>query len=175
LFNNVAIAARALQQDGVDRTLILDWDVHHGNGTQHLFEDRADVFYISTHRYPFYPGTGASSEIGSGTGRGFTRNFPFEAGAGDADYLRIFERQIIPLVEEYAPHAILISAGFDAHLRDPLGGMRLTESAFGAMTRRVCELADRFTGGRVFSILEGGYDPEGIAASVAEHVAALVE
>ena len=147
--------------------------MHHGNGTQHLFEDRDDVFYASTHRYPFYPGTGAANEIGTGKGRGFTKNIPFDAGAGDAQYLRAVEDQIVRIIDDYKPNAILLSSGFDAHRRDPLGGMRVSEGAYGEITKRIVETADRHCGGRVLSLLEGGYDMEGLAASVAEHVAAL--
>jgi acetoin utilization deacetylase AcuC-like enzyme len=169
-FNTIACVAELLrEQHGIERVFIFDFDVHHGNGTQHLFEERPDVYYASIHRYPFYPGTGAASEIGVGEGRGFTRNFPMSAGEGDAPFLRIVEDQVLRIIEDYRPDAILLSAGFDAHRRDPLGGMRVTERAFGELTRRVVEQSD----GRVLSLLEGGYDMEGLAASVAEHVTAL--
>ncbi|MEO8218527.1 MAG: histone deacetylase [Acidobacteriota bacterium] len=172
-FNTMACVAEYLrEQPGLERVLIFDWDVHHGNGTQDLFENRSDVFYISTHRYPFYPGTGARNEIGIGAGRGFTRNFPFAQGFGDAQYLRTVEDEIIPLIDDYRPDAILVSAGFDAHHRDPLGGMRVTEQAFGVMTRRMAEAAERHCDGRMLALLEGGYSPEGLAASVAEHIEA---
>lgn len=174
-FNTIACVAEYLrEQPGIERVFILDWDVHHGNGTQHLFEDRDDVFYASIHRFPFYPGTGAVSEIGTGRGKGFTRNVPMSGGQGDAAYLEAFERVFVPLMDEYKPDAILISAGFDAHRRDPLGGMKVTEGAFGEMTRRMIESAERHAGGRILSLLEGGYDPEGLASSVAEHVEALI-
>ena len=160
--------------EGMERIFIFDFDVHHGNGTQHLFEDRDDVFYASMHRYPFYPGTGAASEIGTGKGRGFTKNIPFDGGTGDAAYLRAVEDDIVKIIDDYSPNAILLSAGFDAHRRDPLGGMRVTESAYGEMTRRVVECAQRNCEGRVLSLLEGGYDMEGLAASVDEHVRAIM-
>ena len=173
-FNTIACVADWLrEQPGIERVFIFDFDVHHGNGTQHLFEDRDDVFYASTHRYPFYPGTGAANEIGTGKGRGFTKNIPFDAGAGDAQYLRAVEDQIVRIIDDYKPNAILLSSGFDAHRRDPLGGMRVSEGAYGEITKRIVETADRHCGGRVLSLLEGGYDMEGLAASVAEHVAAL--
>ena len=173
-FNTIACVAEYLRElPGIERVVVFDFDVHHGNGTQRLFEERADVYYVSMHRYPFYPGTGAASEIGSGAGRGFTRNFPMRAGQGNADYLRTTEDEIVRILDDYAPQAILLSSGFDAHLRDPLGGMRVTEEAFGEITRRVVEAAERHAGGRVLSLLEGGYDMEGIAASVAEHVVNL--
>jgi acetoin utilization deacetylase AcuC-like enzyme len=173
-FNTIACVAESLlERPGIERVFIFDWDVHHGNGTQDLFDERDDVFYASIHRYPFYPGTGAAYETGTGRGRGFTRNVPLGEGAGDASYLRVLEREVLPLIDQFAPQAILISAGFDAHRRDPLGGMLVTEQAFGEMTRRIVEAAEKHSGGRVLSLLEGGYDPEGLAASVAEHVVAL--
>ncbi|HVT42925.1 MAG TPA: histone deacetylase [Thermoanaerobaculia bacterium] len=173
-FNTIAcVAEYLLESPAIQRVFILDWDVHHGNGTQHLFEERSDVFYTSIHRYPFYPGTGAASEIGRAKGKGFTRNIPLDAGEGDAAFLDAIDEEILPLLDEFRPDAILISAGFDAHYRDPLGGMRVTEQAYGEMTRRMVEAARTHSGGRMLSLLEGGYDPEGIAASVAEHVIAL--
>jgi acetoin utilization deacetylase AcuC-like enzyme len=173
-FNTIACVAEWLRErDGIERVFIFDFDVHHGNGTQHLFEERDDVFYASMHRYPFYPGTGAAGEIGAGKGRGFTKNIPFEGGTGDAKYLRAVEDDIVKTIDDYAPDVILLSAGFDAHRRDPLGGMRVTEAAYGEITRRIVECAERSAKGRVLSLLEGGYDMEGLAASVAEHVAEL--
>jgi acetoin utilization deacetylase AcuC-like enzyme len=170
-FNTVACVAEWLrEQPGIERVFIYDFDVHHGNGTQHLFEHRDDVFYASIHRYPFYPGTGAADEIGEGAGRGFTLNVPVRGGEGDAAFLRATEDQIVRAMDEYQPHAILLSSGFDAHHRDPLGGMTVTEQAYGEITRRMVECAERWCDGRVFSLLEGGYDLEGLSASVAEHV-----
>ncbi|HEV7240488.1 MAG TPA: histone deacetylase [Thermoanaerobaculia bacterium] len=173
-FNTIACVAEWLrEQTGVDRVFIYDFDVHHGNGTQHLFEERDDVFYASVHRYPFYPGTGASGEIGIGPGRGFTKNIPLQAGEGDSAFMRATEDEIVRIIDDYKPNAILLSSGFDAHRRDPLGGMNVTEKAYGELTRRIVECAERHCDGRVFSLLEGGYDMEGLAASVASHVAAL--
>ena len=173
-FNTIACVAEWLrEQPGIERVFIFDFDVHHGNGTQHLFEERDDVFYASMHRFPFYPGTGASDEIGEGQGRGFTLNLPMNAGEGDAAYLRKVEDEIVRVIDDYAPQAILLSSGFDAHRRDPLGGMNVTEQAYGELTRRIVECAERHSGGRVLSLFEGGYDMEGIASSVAEHVTAL--
>jgi len=175
-FNNVGCAAEwLLEQPGIERIFIFDFDVHHGNGTQHLFEERADVYYSSIHRFPFYPGTGAADEIGVGDGRGFTQNIPLDEGAGDGQYLDAVEAQVMRAIEDYKPNAILLSAGFDAHQRDPLGGMRVSEEAYGEITRRIVEAAEHFCNGRVLSLLEGGYDMEGLAASVAEHVVALSE
>jgi acetoin utilization deacetylase AcuC-like enzyme len=173
-FNTIACVAEWIrEQPGIDRVFIFDFDVHHGNGTQSLFWDRDDVFYVSMHRFPFYPGTGAASEIGSGAGCGTTLNIPLQAALGDAAYLRSVEDVVVRAIDSYQPQAILLSSGFDAHRRDPLGGMRVTEQAYGQITRRVVEAAARHSGGRVLSLLEGGYDMEGLAASVAEHVNAL--
>ena len=173
-FNTVACVAEWLrEQPGIDRVFVFDFDVHHGNGTQSLFEERDDVYYSSIHRYPFYPGTGAAEEIGTGAGRGFTMNIPLEEGDGDARFLRAVEEQVVRAIDDYRPDAILLSSGFDAHRRDPLGGMNVTEQAYGEITRRIVEAADRHSQGRVLSLLEGGYDMEGLAASVDEHVRAL--
>jgi acetoin utilization deacetylase AcuC-like enzyme len=173
-FNTMACVAEWLrEQPGIERVLIFDFDVHHGNGTQSCFDARDDVFYISTHRYPFYPGTGAAEETGTGKGKGFTKNIPFDGGAGDAEYLRAVEDHVVRIIDDYRPNAILLSSGFDAHVRDPLGGMRVTSQAFGEITRRLVETALRHCSGRVLSLLEGGYDMEGLASSVAEHVIAL--
>lgn len=173
-FNTIACVAEWLrEQPGIERVFIYDFDVHHGNGTQHLFESRDDVYYASIHRYPFYPGTGADDEIGEGAGRGFTRNIPVHAGEGDAAFLRATEDVIVRIIDDYKPHAILLSSGFDAHKRDPLGGMRVTEQGYREITQRMTEAAQRWCNGRVFSLLEGGYDLEGLTASVAEHVNVL--
>ncbi len=173
-FNTIACTAEWLrEQPGIERVFIFDFDVHHGNGTQHLFEERDDVYYASIHRYPFYPGTGAAREIGEGRGRGFTKNIPLAGGEGDSAFLRATEDEIVRIIDDYQPNAILLSSGFDAHRRDPLGGMNVTEQAYGEITRRIVECAERHCDGRVFSLLEGGYDLEGLSASVAEHVNAL--
>lgn len=175
-FNTIACVAEWLrEQPGIERVFIYDFDVHHGNGTQHLFEQRDDVYYASVHRYPFYPGTGAADEIGIGKGRGFTLNVPVARGEGDAAFLRATEDAVVRAIDDYQPNVILLSSGFDAHRRDPLGGMNVTEQAYGELTRRIVESAERWCEGRVFSLLEGGYDLEGLAASVAEHVNALAE
>jgi acetoin utilization deacetylase AcuC-like enzyme len=175
-FNTIACVAEWLRErEGIERVFIFDFDVHHGNGTQHLFEERDDVYYASIHRYPFYPGTGAAGDIGIGAGRGFTKNIPLDAGEGDPAFLRATEDEIVRIIDDYRPNAILLSSGFDAHRRDPLGGMNVTEDAYGALTRRLVECADRWSGGRLFSLMEGGYDREGLAASVMEHVTALNE
>ncbi|HKY61833.1 MAG TPA: histone deacetylase [bacterium] len=176
LFNNVGVAAEHLVKNrGLKRVAIVDFDVHHGNATQHMFYDRPDVFYASTHRYPFYPGTGAASETGSGAGKGYNLNFPMAAGAGDAEYRRVFEEGLIPALREYKPQFLLISAGYDAHLRDPLGGMRVSDAGFRAMTAALEEVAADFCGGKSVYTLEGGYDLEGLAGGVRETLNVLTE
>lgn len=165
IFNNVAIGARYAQQKlGVRKVAILDWDVHHGNGTQHIFEDDASVLYISTHQFPFYPGTGSRAETGIGGGKEFTLNIPLAAGSDESRYLAAFTDEIIPSLNNFEPDLLLISAGFDAHKSDPLGGMRLTEESFVKFTHLVKNVAP------VVSVLEGGYDTEALARSVAAHL-----
>lgn len=163
-FNNVAIAASWLVKiRGKRRVLILDWDVHHGNGTQDIFYESPEVLYMSTHQYPFYPGTGSLDQIGSGAGTGFTVNAPMPATFGDNEYLRIFDQLLMPIAWQFKPEFVLISAGFDAHFRDPLGGMRITEGGFLAMTRRLQRLADECCEGKIVAALEGGYDLRALA------------
>ena len=175
LFNNVAVAARHLQDErGLGRVFIVDWDVHHGNGTQHLFEADDSVFYFSTHQYPFYPGTGAASERGVGRGEGFTLNVPMRAGCGDREYETVFRERLLPALETFRPEFVLISAGFDAHRDDPLAGMMLTETGYATLTRLVREAADGLCSGRIVSLLEGGYDLRALALSVEAHLDALL-
>jgi acetoin utilization deacetylase AcuC-like enzyme len=163
-FNNVAIAASWLAKvRGVRRVLILDWDVHHGNGTQDIFYESPEVLYMSTHQYPFYPGTGWLDQIGSGAGAGFTINAPMPASFGDNEYLRVFDQLLLPIAQQFRPEFVLISAGFDAHYRDPLGGMRITEAGFLAMTRRLQLIADEHCEGKIVAALEGGYDLRALA------------
>jgi acetoin utilization deacetylase AcuC-like enzyme len=173
LFNTTAVAAAHALDRGLERVLIVDWDVHHGNGTQDIFYDTDQVLFASVHQWPFYPGTGAASERGSGRGEGFTINLPLAAGAGDETYADLFDRIVIPAAAAYQPELVLISAGFDAHARDPLGGMRLTDEGFAALARRVVGIADEYADGRVVAVLEGGYDPPALAASVVATLAAL--
>ena len=166
LFNNVAIAARYLNRcRGLKRVLVIDWDVHHGNGIQDIFYDSSEVLYFSTHQFPFYPGTGALDEIGFGAGAGYTVNAPMPATFGDDEYLRIFDDVLAPVVRQYRPEFILVSSGFDAHFRDPLGGMRMTEGGFAALARRVKRMAAECCGGRMAVALEGGYDLQALADS----------
>jgi len=173
LFNNVAVAARRLQAvHGVQRILIVDWDVHHGNGTQEAFYADPDVLYVSTHQWPHYPGTGAGGEGGEGDGRGTTLNYPLPSGAGDEPFLEAID-DALARAETLAPAFVLVSAGFDAHRDDPLAALRLTDAAYAEATRRVRDLADRTAGGRVVSTLEGGYDAAALGRSAVAHVRAL--
>ncbi len=174
ILNNVALAAEHLRRaHGLERVAIVDWDVHHGNGTQHAFEADPGVFYASLHQWPLYPGTGSEREVGVGDGEGTTLNCPLPAGAGDAEWLAAFEDRVLPALDAYRPEFVLISAGFDAHARDPLARTLLTEDAYRRMTAGLLGLADRHAGGRVVALLEGGYDLEALAASTAAHVETL--
>ncbi len=168
LFNHVAVAARYLQaQHGLARVLILDWDVHHGNGTEASFYDEGSVLYASLHQFPHYPGTGRAEDVGRGAGEGFTVNVPLPAGCGDGAYLAAFERVVLPIARQFDPQFVLVSAGFDPHARDPLGGMNVSESGFAAMAQRCLMLARERCDGRLVAVLEGGYDLEGLTASAA--------
>ena len=163
LFNNVAIAARALQADeGVERILILDWDVHHGNGTQHHFEEDPSVLYVSTHQFPFYPGSGDFAEAGRGRGEGSTLNVPMPAGCGDPEYLGVLQRLLVPAARAFRPQVMLVSCGFDAHRDDPLAAMRVSGEGFRAMAAIVRALADDECEGRLAFVLEGGYAASGL-------------
>ncbi len=174
LFNSIAIAARYLQKKyGLERIVILDWDVHHGNGTQHIFEQDSSVFYISVHQFPHYPGTGALAEIGIDEGQGATLNCPMSPGLGDEHYRQAFKEIIQPRAKMFAPDAVLISAGFDAHKADPLGEINLETQSYVWMTQMMMELADQCCEGRLISVLEGGYDLSALAESVTQHVKAL--
>ena len=173
-FNNVATAAQLALDSGMQRVAIMDFDVHHGNGTQDIFYSRADVLYISTHQWPLYPGTGAAGETGAGAGEGYTLNVPLPAGTGDAGYLAAFDEAVIPALDRYEPELLLVSAGFDAHAADPLAGMEVTTAGFGQFAARLLDVAGRHSNGRSAWCLEGGYDlgavGEGAAAVVAEAV-----
>jgi acetoin utilization deacetylase AcuC-like enzyme len=168
LFNNVAVGAEYLRRRyKLARILIMDWDLHHGNGTQHLFEHDPGVLYVSTHQYPYYPGTGALEEVGLGDGEGFTVNLPFPAGFGDAEFEEAFTAVVEPIAAEFDPEFVLISSGFDAHARDPLGGLEVTEKGFDYMARSLLRIAREHAGGRCAAILEGGYDLTAIRNSSA--------
>ena len=175
LFNNVAIAARYVQKKyGLTRVLIVDWDVHHGNGTQHSFENDPSVLFFSTHQYPHYPGTGRESERGQGAGEGFTINVPMEAGEGNDEYRAVFQKALVPVADAFKPEFVIISAGFDAHNDDPLASMGLTEAGYGELTEIVAGIAKRHAQGRILSSLEGGYNLTALAASVQAHIVALL-
>jgi len=174
--NAVAVAARdAQRRHGVGRVLVADFDVHHGNGTQGTFWEDGSVAYLSVHRFPFYPGSGGGEETGSGEGLGLTANVPVPAGAGDEAYAGGFELALERLLSRFRPELVLASAGFDAHLRDPIGGMRVSAEGFARMTRALTGAADAFAGGRLVSVLEGGYDPSGTAEGALAHAQALAE
>ncbi len=176
LFNNVAVAARYIQkQYQMEKVAIVDWDVHHGNGTQYIFYDDPSVLYISTHQFPLYPGTGREDEKGKGEGKGFTLNCPMEGGLGDKEYESVFEQIILPKLETFRPQFILISAGFDAHRDDPLAGMNVSANGFGQLTQLVAGAANSLCEGRVISCLEGGYDLHALAESVERHIIKLME
>lgn len=174
-FNNVAIAARYIQRKyGLSRVLIVDWDVHHGNGTQHSFEDDPSVLFFSTHQYPHYPGSGRGTERGKGAGEGCTINVPMEAGEGDDEYSAVFHNTFVPAADAFKPEFVIISAGFDAHKDDPLASMGLTETGYSELTSIVAEIARRHANGRILSSLEGGYNLNALAASVEAHIKALL-
>ena len=167
LFNNVAIGARYAQQyHNLKRVLIVDWDLHHGNGTQHSFEEDPSILYFSTHQYPFYPGTGAFGEVGRGKGEGYTVNVPLSVRHGNGEYVGIFESILKPIALEFDPELVLVSAGFDIHGSDPLGGMQVTPEGFAALTRSIMDIAMKCCGGKVAITLEGGYDLKGLRDSV---------
>jgi len=174
LFNNVALAARyAQQRHGVGRVMIVDWDVHHGNGTQDIFYADPSVFFFSTHQWPLYPGTGRANETGEGAGAGTSMNFPFPAGSGRAEILGAVENALIPAAAKFQPELLLISAGFDSRVGDLLGRFTLTDRDFTDLTRAVMAVADQYANGRLVSMLEGGYSLEGLGSAAAAHVNAL--
>jgi len=173
LYNNVAVAAAHALARGLSRVAIMDFDVHHGNGTQSMFYEDPRVLYVSTHQYPFYPGTGAAADTGRDEGAGRTVNVPLAAGATDADYELVFSRVVIPVMDAFAPQLVLISAGYDAHERDPLGGMRLSTGFFGRMTARLMGVAARHSEGRLVAVTEGGYDLHALGASLLQTLLTL--
>jgi len=166
-FNNIAVGARhALARRGLERVLIVDWDLHHGNGTQELFYDEKRVLFFSTHQYPAYPGTGALTEMGQGQGLGYTLNVPLGAGADDAVYVRVFRDILSPVARSFKPDIILVSAGFDTYISDPLGAMEVTPEGFACLARIVLDLAEECCGGRLAAVLEGGYHIQGLTKCV---------
>ena len=175
IFNNIAIAAKYLQNKySIKKIAIIDWDVHHGNGTQHSFEKDDTVLYISLHQFPHYPGTGSKHETGKSKGEGFTLNFPMAAGSGDREYLDIFNMEIIPALISFKPEVILISAGFDAHKSDPLSSIKLSTETYGTFTKMLIDVADTFSEGRIIGLLEGGYNLNILGECVNEVISAFV-
>jgi acetoin utilization deacetylase AcuC-like enzyme len=175
LFNNIAVAAQAaLDEIALERVLIFDWDVHHGNGTQDIFYGSPHVMFMSTHQYPHYPGTGDWREAGAGEGTGYTVNLPLPVGVGDDGFARLFGEIVAPLAERFAPQLILVSAGYDAHWRDPLAGLHLSLRGYWQMAKGLLALAERLCGGRLVVVLEGGYDLEVLALGVADTCRALL-
>ena len=173
LFNNIANTARYLQRArGVGKILIIDWDVHHGNGTQQIFYEDPTVLLFSSHQYPYYPGTGGMEEGGRGEGETFTVNAPLRAGCGDKEYQDVYTKMLLPVADVFEPDFVLISAGFDAHESDPLASMRLTDDGYAGLTRIAVEVAGKHSGGRLISMLEGGYDVA-LGSSVAAHIEVL--
>ena len=166
LFNSIAVAAAWARTQGVSRVAIVDFDVHHGNGTQAIFYDDPSVLFVSSHQYPYYPGSGAAAEVGAGAGAGFTVNLPLEAGAGDADLDEVFRAVAVPVLEAFAPELVLVSAGFDAHASDPLGGLRMSPDGFANLARLIGGVAARHAGGRLVYVTEGGYDIDGLTSSL---------
>ena len=176
LFNNVAVGAAYLTEvKGLERVLVIDWDIHHGNGTQHIFYDTSKVLYFSTHQYPFYPGTGAAEEVGSGEGKGYTVNVPMEPGMGDDEFIRIFEEILKPIIDQYKPEFILVSAGFDIYFEDPLGGMKVSPEGFAKLTRLLTDEADKICDGKIVFLLEGGYNLDGLWISTKEVIEELLD
>lgn len=173
LFNNIAVAAAHARARGLARVAIVDFDVHHGNGTQWSFYSDPAVLFVSSHQFPYYPGTGAADEIGTGAGAGFTVNLPMAAGGTDADYARAYAAVALPILRQFKPELILMSAGFDAYLDDPLAGMRLTAAYFGRLASAIAAVADEHCQGRIVAVTEGGYDLKGLADSLRATIAAL--
>lgn len=175
LFNNIALGARhAQRRHGAAKVAVVDWDVHHGNGTQDIFYEDGSVFFASTHQSPWYPFTGHAEETGEGEGAYATLNLPLAAGAGIQEFSKVFEERLLPALDEFKPDLIMISAGFDSRIQDPLGRFRLTDEDFALLTSRLRSLADMHCEGRLVSVLEGGYNLEGLASAVSSHVGALL-
>jgi acetoin utilization deacetylase AcuC-like enzyme len=176
IYNNVAIAARYAQKKGLaERVLIVDWDLHHGNGTQHSFESDPSILYFSSHQFPYYPGTGRPDETGMGQAQGYTVNVPLPGGQGDEDFVRIYEDVLEPISAQFKPDLVLVSAGFDTYYQDPLGGMGVTEDGFAEITRVLMRIADASCRGRIVLTLEGGYHLDGLARSIKRVILALGE
>jgi len=175
LVNNAAVAAARALDRGFPRVAIVDFDVHHGNGTQEIFDEDPRLLYVSTHQWPFYPGTGRADDVGRGAGRGFTVNVPMERGAEDADVELVFDEIVVPVLRQFGPEFVIVSAGFDAHEEDPIGGMRMTAGGFGRLTARLCGVAEQHAGGKLVLVTEGGYHLRALAESLAASLAAMAE
>ena len=176
IFNNIAIAAHYAQKIGIaEKVLIVDWDVHHGNGTQHIFEKDDTVFYYSIHQFPFYPGTGASNETGKENGSNYTLNRPLNGGCADTEYLDAFEKDLAEIEKKFMPDIVMISAGFDAHKDDPLAGMQVTEYGYAQMTELLTKFAWKHGNGKILSVLEGGYNLDALSKSVEAHLDVLLK
>ena len=174
IFNNVAVAARYAQKvHGVDRIAIIDWDIHHGNGTQDIFDADPSIFYFSTHQWPHYPGTGTRHQTGSGAGAGYSLNCPSAPGSGRREVVGSFRHELGPAMEEFRPELVLISAGFDGWVGDSMGAFELSEADYSELTGMLMGIAEKHAGGRLISVLEGGYNMEGLRLCVAAHVAAM--
>jgi acetoin utilization deacetylase AcuC-like enzyme len=176
IFNNIAITAKYLQQKhGIERIGIVDWDVHHGNGTQHAFEQDNSVFFISLHQFPHFPGSGSAMEKGRGDGVGYTMNLPFSPGSGDRDYIRQFQSKIVPALDRFQPHVILISAGYDGHRADPLSGIRLSSDSYYRFASMITDAAKKTARGRVIAFLEGGYNLAALRESAVKTIGAFID
>jgi acetoin utilization deacetylase AcuC-like enzyme len=174
--NNIAIAARYAQcRHGIGHVLIVDWDVHHGNGSQDIFYEDDTVLFFSTHQAPWYPGTGSAAETGAGKGKGATLNCPLPAGSGRAEILEAFEKKLIPALVKFRPEFVFISAGFDSRIHDPLGGFKLHDEDFVELTQLMAGVANEYAQGRLVSVLEGGYNLSGLGSAVVAHVGALID
>jgi acetoin utilization deacetylase AcuC-like enzyme len=172
-YNSVAAAAAHALSLGMERVVVMDYDVHHGNGTQWMFYEDPRVLYVSTHQYPFYPGTGAAEDVGRGKGAGFTLNVPLEAGSTDGDYAEVFKALVIPVIDQFKPELVLISAGYDAHERYPLARMRLSTHGYSRLTKSLCDVADTHCHGRVVAVTEGGYDLTALKACLESSMSIL--
>ena len=174
IFNNIAVAARHVQKiHGIERVLIADWDLHHGNGTQDIFYEDPSVFYFSTHQWPCYPGTGLAGQTGLGPGKGYTVNCPVAAGSGGTEVLGAFRQHLVPAMREFKPQFVLISAGFDGHRMDPFGALALSDDDFADLTRLMLDVADQHAEGRLVSVLEGGYNLDALSSAAGQHVKVL--
>jgi acetoin utilization deacetylase AcuC-like enzyme len=174
LYNNIAVAAETALSEGLERIAIIDWDVHHGNGTQDIFYEDGDVFFFSSHQWPLYPGTGRADETGEGKGLGATMNFPFPAGSGRKEILGAVENALLPEAARFRPELVLISAGFDSRVGDPLGAFTLTDQDFRDLTHAIMGIADQYSDGRLVSLLEGGYNLHGLGAAAAMHAGEML-